>query len=306
MKRSNRILALFLSLILCLSLFAVPVFAESSEWDDEDYDISYDLHEEDEAVEMDEDYSEAPEEPQIQPPEQEPVEESEPEEPEEPEEPAEESQEEAPEATEEVTGGMDEDELDELLGGLLSAFTPEGNLSLIDDFTFTGLDADGNTVQKQFITVQSKNGNYFYIIIDRVGESQNVYFLNMVDEADLLALMETGEEPEPEVCTCTDKCGVGHIDTTCPICAKDLTKCVGPEPEPEPEPEEPEEPAEQEKPSANSSMLLLLVLLIAGGAGGAVYFLKFRKVKPDTRGPADLDDYDFGDDDEEYESEEDD
>lgn len=50
-------------------------------------------------------------------------------------------------------------------------------------------------------------------------------------------------------------------------------------------------------------MLLLLVLLIAGGAGGAVYFLKFRKEKPDTRGPADLDDYDFGDDDEEYETE---
>ena len=300
MKKSNRILALLLSLILCMSLLVVPAFAESSEWDDEDYEVTYDLNEEDEPVEIDEDYpEESAEEPQIQPPEPEPVEGSEPEEPEEP---AEEPQEEAPEETEEVTGGMNEDELDELLGGLLSAFTPEGNLSLIDDFTFTGLDADGNTVQKQFITVQSKNGNYFYIIIDRVGESQNVYFLNMVDEADLLALMETGEEA-PEVCTCKDKCGVGHIDTTCAVCAKDITKCIGEEPAPEPEPEPAPEPEEPEKPAGNNSMLLLLVLLIAGGAGGAVYFLKFRKEKPDTRGPAVLDDYDFGDDDEEYETE---
>lgn len=303
MKRSNRILALFLSLILCMTILVVPAFAESNEWEDEEYESSYELHEEDEAIEVSE---ESAEEPIIQPPEPEPSEETGPES-EEPTPVSEETPAEEPaeEAAEEVTGGMDSEDLDELLGGVLSAFTPEGNLSLIDDFTFTGMDANGNTVQKQFITVQSKNGNYFYIVIDRVGESQNVYFLNMVDEADLLALMETGEEPEPEVCTCKDKCGVGHIDTTCPVCAKDLTKCVGEEPEPEPTPE-PEEPDEQEKPAANNSMLLLLVLLIAGGAGGAVYFLKFRKDKPDTSGPADLDDYDFGDDDEEYESEEDD
>ena len=48
-------------------------------------------------------------------------------------------------------------------------------------------------VEKQFITVQSKNGNTFYIVIDRNGETENVYFLNLVDEADLMALME-GEE----------------------------------------------------------------------------------------------------------------
>ena len=31
-------------------------------------------------------------------------------------------------------------------------------------------------------------------------------------------------------------------------------------------------------------------------AGGAVYYFKFRKPKPDTKGPVDLDDYDFGED----------
>ena len=40
----------------------------------------------------------------------------------------------------------------------------------------------------------------------------------------------------------------------------------------------------------------LTVVALAGG--GAVYFLKFKKKKPDTKGSADLDDYDYGDEDE--------
>ena len=39
MKKANRILALLLSLILCMALLVVPAFAESSEWDDEDYEM---------------------------------------------------------------------------------------------------------------------------------------------------------------------------------------------------------------------------------------------------------------------------
>ena len=46
---------------------------------------------------------------------------------------------------------------------------------------------DGNTEGKQFLTVQTKAGNTFFIVIDRARESENTYFLNLVDEADLLA-----------------------------------------------------------------------------------------------------------------------
>ena len=72
------------------------------------------------------------------------------------------------------------------------ALTPDGNLTLIDDILQSApyASVEEAAENKQFITVQSKNGNYFYIVIDRSGDTENVYFLNLVDEADLMALME--------------------------------------------------------------------------------------------------------------------
>lgn len=57
----------------------------------------------------------------------------------------------------------------------------------------------------QFITVTARDGNVFYIIIDKGSTSENVYFLNTVDESDLAALVEdytpeqvtAEQQPEP-------------------------------------------------------------------------------------------------------------
>lgn len=93
--------------------------------------------------------------------------------------------------------------------------TPDGNATLVDDF-------GGN---KQLITVTTKNGNYFYILIDRDDEGEDtVHFLNQVDEADLLALMEDGstEAAPPAVCSCTDKCEAGKVNVSCPVCKDNM------------------------------------------------------------------------------------
>ena len=184
------------------------------------------------------------------------------------------------------------------------AFTPDGNLSLIDDFLQIEVPGDEETeqVEKQFITVQSKNGNTFYIVIDRNGETENVYFLNLVDEADLMALMESedGEMAAP-TCSCTDKCVVGAINTNCEICRTNMSECTGKEPVVEPEPTEPvEEPTEEPK---STNFMPIIIVLILGAGGFAVYWFKFRKPKTKTAGSSDLDDYDFGEDDEDYDEE---
>ena len=136
------------------------------------------------------------------------------------------------------------------------ALTPEGNAALVDDF-------GGN---KQLITVTTKAGNYFYILIDRANEDKEtaVHFLNQVDEADLEALMEDGETAEE----------------------------TPPVPETDPEPEQ--------EPAGLNPAMLLVVLAVLGGIGAMVYF-KFIKQKPKTKGSDNLDDYDYGEDDTEQE-----
>ena len=169
------------------------------------------------------------------------------------------------------------------------ALTPDGNAALVDDF-------GGN---KQLITVTTKAGNYFYILIDRANEDKEtaVHFLNQVDEADLTALMEDGETAQeaPAVCNCTEKCAAGAVNTACPVCAVNMAECTGQEPEPTPDPEVETEP-EQEPAGLNLAMLLV-VLAVLGGIGALVYF-KFIKQKPKTKGSDNLDDYDYGEDEE--------
>ena len=180
------------------------------------------------------------------------------------------------EPQEETTGGMEPEG---------QPLTPEGNAILVDDFYG----------DKQLITVTTKAGNYFYILIDRANEDAEtaVHFLNQVDEADLMALIEDGEtqEEEPAVCTCTEKCQAGAVNTFCEVCAVNMAECAGAEPEPEPEPEP------EEKSGGMGALALALVLLVLGG-GGAFAYIKFIRPKQASKASADPDDYDFADEEE--------
>lgn len=156
---------------------------------------------------------------------------------------------------------------------------------------------------KQFITVETLNGHTLYIVIDydklldEEEERYQTYFLNPVDEADLMALLEDGQtEEKPAACTCTEKCQAGAVNTACPVCAVNMSECAGKAPEVEPEPE-----PEPEKESGSGGALVLILLLAALGGGGAFAYIKFIKPKQGAKVSADPDDYEF--EDEEYENE---
>ncbi|MDU6975417.1 MAG: DUF4366 domain-containing protein [Clostridiales bacterium] len=174
----------------------------------------------------------------------------------------------------------------------IAPLTPEGNLTLVDDVERI------DKTDKQFITAVSKNGNYFYLVIDRAGKEDNVYLLNMVDEADLLAIMEDAPT-EPKVCSCKDKCELGAVNADCPVCNTDRTGCTGKALEKE-EPAEPQ--PEKEKGNPMGIMALLLVIGLVGG--GVFYYFKVVKNKAKPQSNPNMNEYDYSDDDEdEYEYE---
>ena len=198
----------------------------------------------------------------------------------------------------EADGGLslsiDPDKLSELFEQLMggsgdAALTPDGNLSLIDDI------GSSTRSGKQFITVETRNGNVFYLIIDRDDEGEEtVHFLNQVDEADRLSLMgdDAPAAETPAVCSCKEKCVAGAVNTNCPVCKNNLSECSGKEvvAEPEPEPEQPEK--------KSSGGLLVIVLLLALAGGGAFAYVKFIKPKQGVKVSANPDEYNF--EDEEY------
>ena len=128
-------------------------------------------------------------------------------------------------------------------------FSVPGNGQLVDDM------ADDES--KQFLTVQTKNGNTFFMVLDRSNNTENVYMLSMIDENDLAEFIgDTKEDPKQE-----------------------QPSVIIPETEKPSVPEEPEmetEPEEKEG-GTNTGALLAVIVLLAGGIGGYYYF---KVVKP--------------------------
>ena len=157
------------------------------------------------------------------------------------------------------------------------ALTPDGNLSLIDDID-TATEEDAG---KQFITVETKSGNYFYIIIDRDDEGEEtVHFLNQVDESDLLSLMDEEEVEEYEASQSAGEENVAEAET-------------------DDENEAETEIVETTETETNNLSLLLVILLVVVFAAGGGFFAytkmkgkKAEETKPDP-------DADFVDEDEE-------
>ena len=179
-----------------------------------------------------------------------------------------------------------------------------------------GFSEDGNLVtrdllydehtNKQFITVQTSGGATFYLVIDydkpvdEKGEQYETYFLNMVDEADLLAAAEAAGV-EQAVCSCSEKCEAGAVNTECAVCSVNKNKCAGTQPEPVETEENAPEDTEPET-GGNLGMLLAVLAVAVVGGGAAFYFKVIRPKQQEAAGPEE----DYGGEPEDYEDMEDD
>ena len=144
------------------------------------------------------------------------------------------------------------------------ALTPEGNLTLVDDYHTDYSDGSG----QQFITLVSKSGNTFYLVIDRNAKGQQtVHFMNLVDEADLLALME---EEDADAYTAEKEAAAQAEQERKQADAKKAAE--------EAEVSGEEQPKEN-KATKIASGFLGVVVLIALAAGGGFYAFTKQKQK---------------------------
>ena len=153
--------------------------------------------------------------------------------------------------------------------------TPKGNAQLVDDVS--------DNENLQFITVTARDGNVFYFVIDKGAQSENVYFLNTVDESDLEALVEKTDKKS----TATAK-----PEQTENTAETDLTETD--KKNTDSKTDKSEQP-EQNRQKNNSGLFIILALAAAAGVGG--YYYKVILPKKKLEQADDLDDFDFEDED---------
>ena len=145
------------------------------------------------------------------------------------------------------------------------ALTPEGNLTLVDDYHTNYSDGSG----QQFITLVSKSGATFYLVIDRNAKGQQtVHFMNLVDEADLLALME---EDAADAYT-AEKEAAAQAEQDRLKAEEEAKKAAE-------EAAATAEPPKENKITKYAGAFLGIVALIALAAGGGFYFYRQQMQK---------------------------
>jgi hypothetical protein len=161
--------------------------------------------------------------------------------------------------------------------------TPDGTGTVLDNVT----DGDG----KEFYTVETPDGNVFYLIVDRQRDSENVYLLNAVNEDDLASLAKSGDDPSRAGGKSVSAIPTPEVATTPEVVPTPAPVETTPEPEPAPE------------KADNNNNMLIFVGIAAAAIGGAAYYFKIVRPKKNGASEPDYDTEDDFDDDEEVDLE---
>ena len=166
----------------------------------------------------------------------------------------------------------------------IHGLTPKGNLTLVDDY------GERNGEGQQFITLVTKAGNYFYLIIDRDEKGEEtVHFLNLVDERDLFSLMEEDEAADYQAQLAAEQAAREAAERAAAEAAAQTGESQSTE-EPEPQPEK----------KGTNMLPVVIIILVMAAVGGGWFFIQMKKKKQAANEPdpdadyTDEDDEDYG------------
>ncbi len=154
--------------------------------------------------------------------------------------------------------------------------TPDGNMTLLDDY------GDKPTAGKQFITLTTRSGAEFYLIIDRDDNGlENVHFLNKVDESDILAYMEEDEKTafeerktalEEEKAAFDSEYGEDRSDGKSGTDDKKVRDTGRSK-------NDTGKKSDEESTEANESSVIIVIIALAAGIASIVYIFVIKKKK---------------------------
>ena len=155
--------------------------------------------------------------------------------------------------------------------------TPDGTGTVVDNVVTQN--------EIEFFTVYTEDGNVFFLVVDRQSNTDNVYLLNAVTEADLMALAEQSSNPINN--------SISAVPAPPPL------ESPAEEQQPPPSQPQPEPDADEEVPparSGNNNLIFIAIAVVA--VGGAAYYFKIFKGKKSSA--ASDDDWSYEDDEDDY------